>query len=142
LVIASVVLALIVLPFTIGAAVAWRRPARAHRNGSSASARAAALAEWAWLVVAAVGSLVTDFEKQSFYLRTEWMEVLLVLGIFGFAGAIVDAAGGAVAARVRRSRPASDPVPPPLGAAPWRSRQRAHPAPRGRREAPSAPRRR
>jgi hypothetical protein len=112
------VLALVVLPFTIGAAVAWRRHARAHRGGPSASASAAVLAEWAWLVVAAVGSLVTDFEKQIFYLRTEWMEVLLVLGIFGFAGAIMGAAGGAVAARVRRTRPAPDATPRSLGAAP------------------------
>jgi hypothetical protein len=75
------------------------------------------LAEWAWLIVAAVAALLTDPERQLSFLRTQWMEALLVLGIFGVAGAATGAAGGAVAARGRRPRPAPDSTSRPPGAA-------------------------
>ena len=47
LAVANFFLALVVLPFTVGAAVAWWRHARERGESASASAWAAVLAEWA-----------------------------------------------------------------------------------------------
>ena len=97
LAIAEFVLALVVVPLMIGAVVgAWRR------NGVLPGALSALLAAWAWLVIGVVVSLLTRFEFETMYLRTEWPEALLVLAIFGLAGAVMGALGAAVARQVYR----------------------------------------
>ena len=104
--VAAFVLGLLVLPVTAGAALTWSRQIAAHPIGMSSLA--GALAEWAFLLAAGLITTVTDFERQVAYLSV-WMnrlEVLLVLVAFGLAGAIMGAAGGAVAARILRGRAA------------------------------------
>jgi hypothetical protein len=95
LVIASFILALVVLPFTVGAAVAWWWHSRADQD--RVSAWAAVVAAWAFLVVAAVFDLVTHFDKQIAYLRDlrNLLEVVLVLGICGAARATTPRPSGA-----------------------------------------------
>jgi hypothetical protein len=47
-------------------------------------------------------SLLTRFEFETMYLRAEWPEALLVLAVFGLAGAVMGALGAAVAKHVYR----------------------------------------
>jgi hypothetical protein len=64
--VAAFVLALLVLPFTVGVAMAWQRPTGAHLVG--VSSLAGVLAEWAFLFAAGLITTVTDFERQVAYL--------------------------------------------------------------------------
>src|SRR6266568_1524768 len=102
--VAAFVLALLVLPFTVGVAMAWQRPTGAHLVG--VSSLAGVLAEWAFLFAAGLITTVTDFERQVAYLSISMnrLEALLVFAAFGLAGAIMGAAGGVVAARILRLR--------------------------------------
>lgn len=118
--IAAFVLALLGLPFSVGSTLAWWRHTTAHQVGMSSLA--GVLAEWTFLLAAGLITMVTDFERQLAYLSISMnrLEVLVVLAAFGLAGAVMGAAGGAVAARILRrpARAVPGPTPQPKGAAP------------------------
>jgi MFS family permease len=89
LAIAEFVLALVLVPFTVGATAGVIRRRHSVRFGGLA----ALLATWTWLVVGVIISLLTRFEFETTYLRTQWPEALLVLIVFGLAGGVMGAAG-------------------------------------------------
>jgi hypothetical protein len=92
--IAEFVLALLVMPFGVGLALAWRQQTAAHLVGMSALA--GVLAEWALLLAGGIITTVTDFERQIAYLSIPMnrLELLAVLMAFGLAGGLMGAAGG------------------------------------------------
>ncbi len=91
-------LALVVVPLSIGATVSLF----SRRHPVLLGSLMAVLATWMWLVVGAIVSLLTRFEFETTYLRTQWPEALLVLIVFGLAGGVMGAAGAAAARRGRR----------------------------------------
>jgi hypothetical protein len=102
---AAWVLALLVLPFTVGAALAWWRHPAAHQVVMSSLA--GVLAEWAFLLTEGLIATVTDFERQIAFdlsISMNRLELLAGFAAVGLAGAVMGAAGGAVAARVLRRR--------------------------------------
>ena len=98
---AAFVLAAVVMPFAMGAYVAWRRRGHAHRV--LAGAGAAMLAEWAFFLMFAIHGLVFDPQRIASYFNVDMMvEWGLVLLVFGVDGVVMGAVGGAVTAFVQR----------------------------------------
>src|SRR5438067_10171609 len=91
------VLALVLMPFTIGAYVAWRGRAHAHRV--LAGAGAAVLAQWAWLVLGMIARLVFDPQPVMSYFSIDMNVIgsIAILLVFGVDGAVMGAAGGPAA---------------------------------------------
>jgi hypothetical protein len=101
--IVSFLLMAVLAPFATGAYVAWRR--RGHAHPVITAAGVTLLAQWAFLIVGGGALMVlTDPKAAASYLSTGMniIEILLVLVVFGLDAALMGAAGGAVAARVRR----------------------------------------
>jgi len=95
------VLATVAMPFAVGAYMAWRRRAHAHRV--LAAAGAAVLAECAWFAVGAIAGLIFDPQRIASYFNIDMIvEWGLVLLIWGLVGAAMGAVGCAVTALVQR----------------------------------------
>jgi hypothetical protein len=114
------VLLLAVLPFGAGAAVGWKRYPTAHLVGMSILA--VVLAEWVLFLGGMLIATVTNFEQQITFLSNTMnrLELLVGFALFSVSGAVMGAAGGAVAAVIlrRRARAASGATPLPNGAGP------------------------
>jgi hypothetical protein len=96
------VLALVLMPFTIGAHMAWRRRAHAHRV--LAGAGAAVLAQWAWLVLGVIAGLVVDPQRVMSYFSIDMNVIgsIAIVLVFGVDGAAMGAAGGAATVFLQR----------------------------------------
>ena len=98
------VLLLAALPFAAGAALAWRRHPAAHLV--STSSLAVVLTEWVLFLAGVFIATVTNFERQITFLSNSMNRLELLAGfvVFSLSGAIMGAAGGAVAERILRRR--------------------------------------